>query len=133
MIYVGNFSYNDSADEADNYVLMPATVKADSTEEALDKFAALFERLHNDTDLIAGADEIYLDTLIEMDDVPEDAVLLQWQKIAPCEDGLYSILSAEPEEREDATAYGWDFEDEEDEDEEGHTHEERDDEPFISF
>ena len=70
MIYVGNFSYNDSADEADNYVLMPTIVKADSTDEALDKFAALFERLHNDTDLIAGAEEIYLDTLVEMDDAP---------------------------------------------------------------
>lgn len=125
MFYIGNFNYNDEHDAADNYCLMPAIVEASDADEALDKFQTMFERIHARTDLLDGARKIYLDSLVELDHVPAQAVLLQWQKIVPSVDGLCSITSALPEleEGSDAAAYGWTN----DESEHDHLHEDEGD------
>ena len=89
MLYVGNFSYNDDKDQTNNYCLMPCVVEADSADEAL---------------------EIYLDSLVELEGVPQDPVITQWQKIVPAIDGLCSVTSALPDTSVDelaASAYGW--------------------------
>lgn len=138
MLYLGNFSYNDTTDEADNYCLMPSLVEAENAEEALTKFADLFERLKRSSDLLEGASEIFLDSLVELEQVPTEAVLGQWQKIVPAVDGLASVTAALPESDLDgAAAYGWGFDDDDDEDDIDHDDEQEDDEqdeePFLTF
>lgn len=110
MLYIGNFSYNDSTDGKDNFVLMPAVVKAKNADKALEKFADLFEDIRKKSDLLDGAQEIFLDSLVEFDGAPKKAVLAQWQKIVPAADGLCSITAALPESdlSEDVpAAYSW--------------------------
>ena len=92
--------------------------------------------------LLDGAHEIYLDSLTELEGVPSDPVICQWQKIVPAMDGLCSITSALPvaDEGSDlANAYAWG--DEDDEHEHAH-HDDLDDldeedlmdqEPFLLF
>ena len=113
MLYIGNFNYNDENDVSDNYVLMPAVVEAADAEEALDRFEKMFERINAKSDLLDGAHSIYLDSLVELDRAPESAVLIQWEKIVPTDEGLCSITSALPEleEGEAASAYGWNDDD----------------------
>ena len=96
MLYVGNFSYNDDKDQANNYCLMPCVVEADSADEALEKFASKFASVRAESDLLEG--------------VPQDPVITQWQKIVPAIDGLCSVTSALPDTSVDelaASAYGW--------------------------
>ena len=114
MLYIGNFNYSDENDVSDNYVLMPAVVEASDAEEALDRFEKMFERLNAKSDLLDGAHSIYLDSLVELDRAPESAVLIQWEKIVPADEGLCSITAALPEleEGEVASAYGWNDDDE---------------------
>ena len=116
MLYVGNFNYNDNQDDADNYCLMPAVVEAENAEEALDKFQEMFERIHSSSDLLDGAHKIYLDSLVEFNQTPQEATLVQWQKIVPEVDGLCSITSTLPEAQaaNTAAAYDWNDEDEQD-------------------
>lgn len=97
MLYVGNFSYNDERDPVDNYCLLPCLVSADNADEALDKFADLLWHYHRDTTLLDGAREVYLDSLVELESAPTEAVCCQWQKIQPADDGLFSITNALPE------------------------------------
>ena len=112
MLYLGNFNYNDENDDAENYCLMPAVVEAADADEALDRFQAMFERIHAGSDLLDGAKKIYLDSLVELDHAPETAVLVQWQKIVPVDDGICSITSALPEaEGAGLAAYSWANED----------------------
>lgn len=120
MLYIGNFNYNDDQDDIDNYCLMPAVVEAEDADEALDKFQEMFERIHSSSDLLDGAHKIYLDSLVEFDQAPRDATLVQWQKIVPKVDGLCSITSTLPELEESdlASAYGWNDEDEQTQDDE---------------
>lgn len=116
MIYIGTFSYNDDKDDKDNFCLMPCIVGADNAEQAMEKFASYFEELHQTTDLIEGASKIYLDSLTELEGVPEDPLLCQWQKIVPTVDGLCSIIDALPTVAPDedfASAYAWDEQDSE--------------------
>lgn len=143
MLYLGNFSYNDNTSEEDNYCLMPCVVQAEDTDEALDKFATMFERIKTTSDLLEGASEIYLDSLVELEAPPEEAVLTQWQKIVPSQDGLCSIAAALPEtDLATANAYGWDSGEVEEEIEEEididddafiEEAEEADEEPFLTF
>lgn len=145
MLYIGNFSYNDDSDDKDNYCLMPCVVEAESTDEAMEKFAAHFQEVRRSSDLLDGAHQIYLDSLAELEGAPSEPVICQWQKIVPAVDGLCSITSALPAVDEDsdfANAYGWGDEhddhecacdhDEEcscdDEDDEGYP-----EEPFLQF
>ena len=118
MLYIGNFSYNDDTDSKDNYCLMPIVVEAENADEAMEKFAAHLHEVRKTSDLLDGAHEIYLDSLTELEGVPSDPVICQWQKIVPAMDGLCSITSALPVTDEDsdfANAYGWGEEDDEDE------------------
>ena len=116
MLYIGNFSYNDDTDDKDNYCLMPCVVEARDADEALDKFAARFHELRRTSDLLEGAHEIFLDSLVELEGAPDEPVVTQWQKIVPAVDGLCSITSAlpSPEGETDGNAYGWGLEDEDD-------------------
>lgn len=119
MLYIGNFSYNDDSDSKDNYCLIPCVVEAENADEAMDKFASHFQQIRRDSDLLDGAHEIFLDSLTELEGVPSDPVICQWQKIVPAMDGLCSITSALPVTDEDsdfANAYAWG------EDEEEHEH-----------
>ena len=142
MLYIGNFSYNDDSDSKDNYCLMPCVVEASDAEEAMQKFAESFQEIRKSSDLLDGAHEIFLDSLCELEGVPTDPVICQWQKIVPAMDGLCSITSALPvvdANSDFANAYGW-GEDDGDE-EEGH-YDDLDDidedvmsesEPFLLF
>jgi hypothetical protein len=149
MLYIANFSYSDDNERDDNYVLMPCVVDADNADEALDRFTEMLERLHATEDLLAGATEVYLDSLVEIPEVPKDAILVQWQKIVPGDEGLVSLATALPVPSDsDAVAYGFDYEDEsiggededEDEDEEDYEDDLEDEdeeetfqEPFLTF
>ena len=145
MLYVANFSYTDESEAEDNYCLMPCVVEAADAEEALERFTALIERLHDSTELLAGASEVYLDSLVEMAAAPQEAIVTQWQKIIPTEDGLVSVASALPEaDLAEATAYAYEYVDDEDElegihddlvDDEYEDEDAEDDlqEPFIVF
>lgn len=140
MLYVGNFSYNDDNDPTDNYCLMPCLVSAEDADDALDKFADLLWRLHRTSDLLDGAREVYLDSLVELEGAPSDAVLCQWQKIVPAADGLCSITSALPEtDLPHASAYAFAEEDDgidvdlDDADLDFDELEETDESPFLSF
>ena len=107
MLYIGNFSYND---DKDNYCLMPCVVSAESADEAMEKFAAHLQQVRRTSDLLDGAHEIFLDSLAELEGVPDEPVICQWQKIVPTRDGLCSITSALPvvgEDDETANAYAW--------------------------
>ena len=94
MLYIGNFSYKDANDTKDNFVLLPTVVSAQSPEEALEKLAVMFQETRRSSDLLDGAKEIYLDSLTELEEAPEDGLLVQWQKIVPAVDGLCSITAA---------------------------------------
>lgn len=110
MLYIGNFSYNDQTNEADNYVIMPCVVEAANAEEALEKFRAHLTQAHEQVELMAGAEEIYLDSLVELAAAPSEPVVCQWQKIMPDGEGLVSIAGALPfvgEGAEGAEAYTW--------------------------
>lgn len=141
MLYVGNFSYNDERDSVDNYCLLPCLVTADNADEALDKFTDLLWHYHRDTNILDGARDIYLDSLVELEDVPAQAVCCQWQKIQPAPDGLFSITNALPDvELPHANAYT--FYDDDDHDIEVDFDapdinlddlEETDESPFLSF
>jgi hypothetical protein len=106
MLYVGNFSYNDELDEAHNYCLMPCIVKAADADEALEKFANHFEDIRQNSDLLEGAKEIYLDSLVELAEEPEEPLVTQWQNIVPTREGLCSLVSATPlAEGDEAISY----------------------------
>ena len=110
MLYIGNFSYNDDSDSKDNYCLMPCVVEAANADEAMEKFAGHFQEIRRNSDLLAGAHEIFLDSLTELEGSPNQPVICQWQKIVPAMDGLCSITSALPVTDEDsdfANAYAW--------------------------
>jgi hypothetical protein len=141
MLYVGNFSYNDDADDTDNYCLAPAVVEADSPDAALDLFSDLLVRVRSTSSLLDGAHEVYLDSLMEIKGSPTQPVLAYWQKIAPAldDDGLCSITTLLPDcAIGDATQYGWGDGDDEDE-EDKHEHDASDEpvvadeEPFLTF
>ena len=70
MLYIGNFSYNDDTDSKDNYCLMPIVVEAENADEAMEKFAAHLHEVRKTSDLLDGAHEIYLDSLTELEGVP---------------------------------------------------------------
>ena len=110
MIYVGNFSYNDTNDDKDNYCLRPCLVEAQSTEEALELFSEHLFEVSKVSDLLDGAQEIYLDSIVELPEIPSNPLIMQWQKIMPAGDGLCSITSALPTVEFDddvANAYSW--------------------------
>lgn len=107
MLFIGNFSFTDMNDENDNYCLMPVVVDAPDTDTALDRFSTLMNNLHESSLLLAGAKDIYLDSLIQLDESPEEALVVQWQKIIAGDDGMYSVLSALPGEEDYAEAYNW--------------------------
>lgn len=107
MLYVGNFSYSDHDEAFDNLCLMPALVEAPNADAALDLFSNMLRHLHRKSDLVSGVRDIYLDSLIELEELPEEPLLLQWQKITATDDGLYSSLSALPGNEDIAEAYGW--------------------------
>lgn len=128
MLYVGNFSYTDASDELDNYCIMPAVVDAPDAEAALERFSELLRNLHDNSQLLAGADHIYLDSLVELAEIPTEAMLIQWQKVMDSDDGLYSVVSALPGNEDFAEAYSWDDEGDEDEDLDDEDGEDLDDE-----
>lgn len=118
MIYIGHFSYNDEMDDKDSFVLMPLIVSAEDADEAMEKFADHLLDVHSHSDLLEGAGQIYLDTLVELEEVPTEPIITQWQKIVPAADGLCSITGALPaveKDFEDGVAYAWG--DDEDDDE----------------
>lgn len=96
MLYIGNFSYTDMDDGSDNYCLMPAVVEAPDAETALERFSDMLVKLHDSSALLMGAQDIYLDSLVELGDAPEEAFVIQWQKILLGDEGMYSELTALP-------------------------------------
>lgn len=133
MFYIGNFNYDDANDSAENYCLMPVIVQADDPEDALSKMAEMFEDVRSKSDLLDGAGEIYLDSLIELEQIPTEPLLTQWTKIVPAVDGLSMVSAVLPTEdsAEAAEAYSWqsgDTEADDDTDEE-----EGEEEPFLTL
>ncbi|WP_028264010.1 hypothetical protein [Atopobium fossor] len=141
MIYVGNFSYNDNTEDDENYCLIPCMVVANDVDEALDKFAAQLVTLHEENDILSGADYIYLDSLVELADECNKPVMLNWQKITITDEGLSSISSALPG-ADEAAGVAYAFVDDNDEDFQTEFDnpnidfadlEEADEEPFLDF
>ncbi|MDY2788484.1 MAG: hypothetical protein SOU05_03650 [Atopobium sp.] len=141
MIYVGNFSYNDTTEDEENYCLIPCMVVADDVDEALDKFATQLITLHEEGDLLSGADYIYLDSLVELTGECDEPVMLNWQKIAITNEGLSSISSALPG-ADEAAGVAYAFVNDTDEDFQTEFDdpnidfadlEEADEEPFLDF
>lgn len=133
MFYIGNFNYDDANDSAENYCLMPVIVQADDPEDALSKMAEMFEDVRSKSDLLDGAGEIYLDSLIELEQIPTEPLLTQWTKIVPAVDGLSMVSAVLPTEdsAEAAEAYSWqsgDAQAGDDSDEE-----EGEEEPFLTL
>ena len=133
MFYIGNFNYDDANDSAENYCLMPVIVQADDPEDALSKMAGMFEDVRSKSDLLDGAGEIYLDSLIELEQIPTEPLLTQWTKIVPAVDGLSMVSAVLPTEdsAEAAEAYSWqsgDAQAADDSDEE-----EGEEEPFLTL
>mgnify|MGYP003085987878 CR=1 FL=1 len=77
MIYLGNFSYNDELDSTDNYCLMPCIVEADSTDHALELFSEHLIEVANSSDLLDGAKEIFLDSIVELGEVPTTPLMMR--------------------------------------------------------
>lgn len=89
---------------------MPCLVEAQSTEEALELFSEHLFEVSKVSDLLDGAQEIYLDSIVELPEIPSNPLIMQWQKIMPAGDGLCSITSALPTVEFDddvANAYSW--------------------------
>ena len=107
MLYIGNFSFSDAREEFDNICLMPAIVEAPDADTALERFAAMLKDMHRNSPLMEGAKDIYLDSLVQVEELPEEPMVVQWQKLTASDDGLYSVLSALPGEDEIAEAYAW--------------------------
>ena len=133
MFYIGNFNYDDANDSAENYCQMPVIVQADDPEDALSKMAEMFEDVRSKSDLLDGAGEIYLDSLIELEQIPTEPLLTQWTKIVPAVDGLSMVSAVLPTEdsAEAAEAYSWqsgDAQADDDSDEE-----EGEEEPFLTL
>ena len=113
MLYIGNFSYTDNREDTDNICLMPLMVEASSADAALERFTELLRITHEESDLMDGASSIYLESLIEFDELPDEPVIVRWQKIYSAEDGLYSVLTPLPGHEDLAEAYTWSADDEE--------------------
>ncbi len=136
MLYLGNFSYSDQADPAENYCLMPALVEAANPEEALTKIAHALQELHEGSDLLEGAARLNLDSLVELEAAPSEALIAQWTKVVPSVDGLSLISSVLPAGSDDAEAYSWvsnDADGERGHDDEAYYEDEVDEEAFLSF
>ena len=154
MIYLGNFSYNDTLDSSDNYCLMPCIVEADSTDSALELFSKHLLHISKNSDLLEGAKEIFLDSIVELSETPTTPLIVQWQKIMPAGNGLCSITSALPTlDLDDQSANAYALDETENNHEDGadheHKHEEfgnidtldnklleklgQDEEPFLRF
>ena len=90
MLYVANFSYSNYDDEFENACLMPAVVDAPDYDTATERFAALLQKLHDESPLLEGAESIYLDSIVELSEAPTEPVLIQWQKLVASDEGLYA-------------------------------------------
>lgn len=138
MLYLGHFNYRDANDPEENFVLLPVVVRAEDPEEALAKMATHFEDVRETSDLLDGANEIFLDSLIELEEAPDDAVLVQWTKVVPTAKGLTLVndvlpLSGVEEGEPEAYGYVWADEDAADDDLADDEDAFYDDEPFIEF
>lgn len=141
MLYLGHFNYRDANDPEENFVLLPVVVRADDPEDALNKMAVHFEDVREGSDLLDGANQIFLDSLIELEEAPDDPVLVQWTKVVPTAKGLTlvnDVLPLSEGEESEPEAYGYVWSDEEDGtdgEDEGTGDDEAfyDDEPFITF
>ena len=107
MLYVGSFSYSDANEQFDNICLMPAIVEAPDSATALARFKEMLRDIHDSSDLVDGAHDMYLDSLVELDEAPTTPLVVQWQKITAADDGLYSSLSTLPRNERVAHAYAW--------------------------
>jgi hypothetical protein len=144
MLFIASFSYSDDYEAEENYVLMPCVVSADDPQQALDRLSELLQHAHDEADgLFSGTGEVYLESLVGMDDVPEDGLIVQWQKVVPSDDGLVLLSSALPYGNSSAVSYEFaDDTEGADEDEDGFDDEAEDDEdsdddafmePFMTF
>ena len=147
MLFIASFSYSDDYEAEENYVLMPCVVSADDPQQALDRLSELLQHAHDEADgLFSGTGEVYLESLVGMDDVPEDGLIVQWQKVVPSDDGLVRLSSALPYGNPSAVSYefaddtegtdeddGFDDKAEPDEDDEAEDDDDAFMEPFMTF
>ena len=107
MLYIGNFSYTDTEDEHENNCLMPCLVEAPNPDAALVKFTDLLYGLHDSVGVLAGAKRVYLDSLVELSEIPNRAMVIQWQKVVSAEDGMYSVVNPLPMKEDFAESFVW--------------------------
>ena len=107
MLYIGNFSYTDTEDEHENNCLMPCLVEAPNPDAALVKFTDLLYGLHDSVGVLAGAKRVYLDSLVELSEIPNRAMVIQWQKVVNAEDGMYSVVNPLPMKEDFAESFVW--------------------------
>ena len=107
MLYIGNFSYTDTEDEHENNCLMPCLVEAPNPDAALVKFTDLLYGLHDSVGVLAGAKRVYLDSLVELSEIPNRAMVIQWQKVVSADDGMYSVVNPLPMKEDFAESFVW--------------------------
>ncbi|MEA4882975.1 MAG: hypothetical protein VB144_04790 [Clostridia bacterium] len=86
MIYVGHFSFSNdgaqgSGENEAHHGYFTAVNEAESVEEAIERFAVLIRRLHQEDDMFTGVDEVFLDACVECREIPESGFLahfVQW-------------------------------------------------------
>lgn len=128
MVYLGHFSFFGDPDIEDAPSgFFSCVAEAATADEALDKFAALIEKMKESEDLFDGVLDVFLDSCTELREVPAEGFLDFYVAVDPEPLGTLTtaVRGATPEQ---ATAFyiGPD-EESEDEDEDDSA------EPFISF
>jgi hypothetical protein len=124
MNYLGHFTFYGKKEDEDGRFTMMA--EAADPEEAADKFETEILRLREEDDVFDEVLEIYIDDIIEIERLPERAVVTRLEKTVP--DG-YTLSVNLLTEAEGLTVYGWVSDDQEEASEE----EEQEMEPFVVF
>jgi hypothetical protein len=128
-MYLGHFSFFGDPDIEDAPSgFFSCVADAATADEALDKFAALIEKMKESEDMFDGVLDVFLDSCTELREVPEEGFLDFYVAVDPEPQGtiMTAVRGASPEQ---ATAF-YIGPDEESADDEG---EDESTEPFISF
>ena len=89
MYYVALFEYSEHgnalSDEKeardDGLAIFQAIVKAKDISSAEKKFREMLLRLHNESEIFYDVEEIYLQSIAEMNAIPDHATPLQWMSV----------------------------------------------------
>jgi hypothetical protein len=131
MVYVGHFSFHKEPGEGSvfdrpSHGHFTTVVEAGDIDEAVSKLEILIEQLHNESDVLDGIKEIYLDACIECRSIPQNGFLTYFAEFeGEEEDSVATVVQGASDEQATAYSFGPDGEDEDVADQEI--------EPFLVF